>query len=77
MNYSLPGFSVHVISKQEYWNGAHALLRGPLDSCTEPASLTSPASAGRVLPLAPLWGALDYPVDVSKLSNFVEITDNH
>ena len=54
MDYSLPAFSVHVILQARIleW-GSMPSSEDLSDLGIEPPSLTSPALAGRVLPLAP------------------------
>ena len=52
MDYSLPGSSVHGVSRQEYWSGLP--FPSPGDSSQlriEPEALVSPALAGGFLPL--------------------------
>ena len=46
------------VSRQEYWSGFHALLQGHLPNPEiEPASLTSPALAGRLFTTSTTWTA--------------------
>ena len=54
MDYSLPAFSVHVILQARIleW-GSMPSSEDVSDLGIEPASLTSPALAGRILPLEP------------------------
>ena len=46
------------VSRQEYWSGFRALLQGDLpDPEIEPASLMSPALAGRLFTTSTTWEA--------------------
>ena len=47
MDYSLPGFSVHGISQQEYWSGFHFLLQESFQTQGSNPSLCVSCIAGR------------------------------
>ena len=63
--YSPPGSSVHGFSRQEYWSGLPFPTPGDLPHPgIRPASLVSPALAGRFLSLAPPGKSLSRKVEV-------------
>ena len=58
MDCSPPGFSVHGILQQEYWSGLPCPPPGDLpDPGIKPASLMSPALAGKFFATSALWEA--------------------
>ena len=58
MNGSPPGSSVHGFSRQEYWSGLPCLPPGDLPNPgVKPASLLSPALAGRFFTTSATWEA--------------------
>ena len=58
MDCSPPGSSVHGVLRQEYWSGLPCPPPGDLpDPRIEPASLSSPALAGRLFITSAIWEA--------------------
>ena len=56
---SMPGSSVHVFSRQEYWSGLSFYPPGDLpDPGIDSASLMSPASGGRSFTTTDIWEAV-------------------
>ena len=69
MDWSLPGSPSMRFSRQEYWSGLPGPPPGDLpDPGIEPASLMSPALAGRFFNTGTIWEALDHTARVKKLS---------
>ena len=68
MDCSLLGSSVHGLLRQEYWNGLSCSLPGDLPNPgIKPASLMSPALAGRLFTSSATWEAQGL---VSHVKNF-------
>ena len=68
MDCSLLGSSVHGLLRQEYWNGLSCPLPGDLPNPgIKPASLMSPALAGRLFTSSATWEAQGL---VSHVKNF-------
>ena len=69
MDCSPPGSPSMRFSRQEYWSGLPGPPSGDLpDPGIEPASLMSPALAGRFFNTGTIWEALDHTARVKKLS---------
>ena len=68
-DYSSPVSSVHGFSRQEYWSGFPCLPPGDHPNPRiEPATLMSPALAGRVFTIEATWEAQLYLLEISKSS---------
>ena len=64
MGHSQPGSSVHGFCRQEYWDGLPSLPPGDLlDPRIEPASVTSPALAGRLFTTSTIQEAQGIKID--------------
>jgi len=73
MGHGQPGSSVHGFSRQEYWSGLPSPPPGNLpDPRIEPASVTSPALAGRLFTTSTIRE--DQGVEIDKVLALRELT---
>jgi len=73
MDYSLPGFSVHGISQEEYWSGLP--FPSPGDLCDPGIEPVSPALAGEFFTRSHL-GSPKYTIQYLLIVNMLYITSS-